>query len=258
MRSFAGKELRIKSKIFIICCGGIESARLLLVSDTVEKNGIGNRRDNVGRFFQDHPGIAIPVRPLDHQRFSLWYDSFRMDGIRYCMKFTSSAALQRQKQILHVGGEVYYPFSFVTTAAKMFAGALKGSLRRKRATAPVAESSAAAETGHKIQALPQANVFKRLAMVAQRMDRVARTSFFRRQVLSKVASAGAVQPHLGFDVEQQPNPDSRVMLGQQIDSLGMQRKWFSIGVLTDRRGAFHFSICPGAGRGVEASGFGGI
>ena len=55
-KSFSGLTFRVDARIIIVCCGGIESPRLLLASDSVDPNGIGNRQDVVGRFFQDHPG----------------------------------------------------------------------------------------------------------------------------------------------------------------------------------------------------------
>jgi hypothetical protein len=42
----------------VLACGGIENARLLFVSNSVLKNGIGNQNDLVGRFFMEHPHIT--------------------------------------------------------------------------------------------------------------------------------------------------------------------------------------------------------
>ena len=43
---------------------GHENARLLLLSNSVQKTGLGNENDLVGRFFMEHPhvysGIAVP------------------------------------------------------------------------------------------------------------------------------------------------------------------------------------------------------
>ena len=53
--SLRGKRFRIKAKRFVLACGGLENARLLLVSRGVQGNGIGNQYDVVGRYFMDHP-----------------------------------------------------------------------------------------------------------------------------------------------------------------------------------------------------------
>jgi choline dehydrogenase-like flavoprotein len=39
----------------VLACGGMENARLLLASNDVMTNGIGNQNDLVGRFFADNP-----------------------------------------------------------------------------------------------------------------------------------------------------------------------------------------------------------
>ena len=54
-----GKEFTVRARWVILACGGIENARLLLVSDGVQKNGLGNGADLVGRFFMEHPSVSM-------------------------------------------------------------------------------------------------------------------------------------------------------------------------------------------------------
>ncbi len=49
-----GASFRARGKDYVIAAGGIENARLLLNADRVQKAGLGNGRDLVGRFFMDH------------------------------------------------------------------------------------------------------------------------------------------------------------------------------------------------------------
>jgi choline dehydrogenase-like flavoprotein len=49
--SGSGRPLTVRAGYYVLACGGIENARLLLTS------GIGNQHDLVGRFFMDHPYI---------------------------------------------------------------------------------------------------------------------------------------------------------------------------------------------------------
>jgi choline dehydrogenase-like flavoprotein len=53
--SLSGKRFHIEAKRFVLACGGMENARLLLVSRSVQGHGIGNQYDVVGRYFMDHP-----------------------------------------------------------------------------------------------------------------------------------------------------------------------------------------------------------
>ena len=50
-----GNELTVRARVFVLACGGLENARLLLVSRRRHATGVGNRHDIVGRYFMEHP-----------------------------------------------------------------------------------------------------------------------------------------------------------------------------------------------------------
>lgn len=56
--TLSGRRFRVRSRAFVLATGGLENARILLSSDEVETSGLGNRHDNVGRYYQDHPNIT--------------------------------------------------------------------------------------------------------------------------------------------------------------------------------------------------------
>ena len=64
VKTLEKKEYTIISEVFILACGGLENARLLLSSNKQIPAGIGNTRNLVGRFYMDHPkgkfGIVKP------------------------------------------------------------------------------------------------------------------------------------------------------------------------------------------------------
>jgi choline dehydrogenase-like flavoprotein len=68
-----GRRFRAHARHYVLATGGIENARLLLNSDRVQKGGLGNGFDLVGRYFMDHAyvddGATIlftdPHRKLD-------------------------------------------------------------------------------------------------------------------------------------------------------------------------------------------------
>jgi choline dehydrogenase-like flavoprotein len=196
---FKSQYASIRAKAFVICCGGIESARLLLASNSVEPDGIGNQHDVVGRFFQDHPGLKVRVTAKDPVRFSAWHDSYRRAGIRYAFKLTASEAVQRHDRILNIGAEIYYPSLEDDAAA-----AGKNLLRIMR-------------DSHQYHEIPTA-----LGSIARDPARLFAAAY-RHFVLRQPASVGSTNPHLGLSIEQEPNPHSRVMLGDEVDSLGMRR-----------------------------------
>jgi choline dehydrogenase-like flavoprotein len=68
--TLGGGRFAIRARAFVLACGGIENARLLLASNDVEPAGLGNRNDLVGRFFTDHAhfhlgelALAAPADP---------------------------------------------------------------------------------------------------------------------------------------------------------------------------------------------------
>lgn len=53
-----GKTHRVRAKRFVLACGAIQNARLLLASNKQAIAGLGNEYDLVGRYFQEHLEIA--------------------------------------------------------------------------------------------------------------------------------------------------------------------------------------------------------
>lgn len=54
-----GTRHTARARIYVLATGGIENARLMLASNTVRPEGVGNRYDLVGRFFQGHVTYAM-------------------------------------------------------------------------------------------------------------------------------------------------------------------------------------------------------
>ena len=55
VRPLNGKSYTVQAGHYVLACGAIENARLLLASNDVEKSGVGNGNDQVGRYFMEHP-----------------------------------------------------------------------------------------------------------------------------------------------------------------------------------------------------------
>lgn len=79
----SGNQFWVSAKIFVLACGGFENARLLLMSNQQQKEGLGNQYDVVGRYFNDHPlvigGHFIPANPDLFNQTAL-YDLRRING----------------------------------------------------------------------------------------------------------------------------------------------------------------------------------
>lgn len=71
VRGRDGSRGRVRAACFVLATGAVENARLLLLSRTADfPNGIGNRFDQVGRGFNEHPTFHYYGR-IPHDRYTL-------------------------------------------------------------------------------------------------------------------------------------------------------------------------------------------
>ncbi len=69
-KTLQGRKLQVNARHYVLACGAIENARLLLMSNDVEANGIGNQYDQVGRYFMEHPhGRIAHIETTDPAAF---------------------------------------------------------------------------------------------------------------------------------------------------------------------------------------------
>jgi choline dehydrogenase-like flavoprotein len=57
LATLSGARASVRAKAIVVACGGLESPRVLLLSNDVAAAGLGNRFGLVGRFFMEHPHI---------------------------------------------------------------------------------------------------------------------------------------------------------------------------------------------------------
>lgn len=92
IRAPDGSDHVARARIFVVCCGGLQSPRLLLLSRSEHfPKGIGNGHDRVGRGFNEHPSLNVYGR-MRHSRDTLglahrigrthqFYETFREEGL---------------------------------------------------------------------------------------------------------------------------------------------------------------------------------
>ena len=59
VKTLSGRTIWVRARTFVLATGGIENARLLLASNKVQRSGLGNNNDLVGRYFMDHPRLMF-------------------------------------------------------------------------------------------------------------------------------------------------------------------------------------------------------
>lgn len=201
VKTLGGRAGVVRARAFILACGGIETARLLLAADSVVKCGLGNQRDLVGRFFMDHPSglvgtmVASEPEPLiaayDHSYH--WNRKLPIYPI-LCL----SEQAQEQTRLLNV-------------RCRLVA----------RETEPVPDGVAAFR-----EVIACARDRQIPAGLARQLKRIG--GDFRHVVAAgarRLAGRDVVATRLDLDgvFEQAPNPDSRITLSADRDALGQRR-----------------------------------
>lgn len=191
VKGLDGREARIRARAFALCAGAIENARLLLLSD-----GLGNDRDLVGRYFQDHPNAhvgsietASPGVLLD--RYSLLYRK----PFRYWAKMGAAPRLQEERRILN--GIANLKFDFGADSGLEAAKRLYRAARRREAPTDAGRD---------------------LVRVGRDLPDLARAYRRFRRGLSPASTSARIA--LQIHVEQAPDRESRVRLGTELDPLG--------------------------------------
>lgn len=185
--TLSGRRFEVRPKFVILATGGIENARMLLLSNSVQPAGLGNARGLVGRFFMEHPHIDRPCEILltNPAAVAPWYQTYtKLNGanIRGVFMFTDDY-LRRNRRLGTV--MTWYKAKEIRTDAAVeekdpepVRGMEPGLLQLVRSTT----SDAAADS----------------------------------PVLGMRYGSGCA-------TEQSPNPDSRVLLSAEKDALGLNR-----------------------------------
>jgi len=225
--SFGGNRFSVKARHFVVACGGLENARLLLNSNDVHKNGIGNGRDRVGRYYMSHLFGAFAwarLRDIDH---GFIYDFEKdSDGVYCRRRFWITPEAQRTGQIGNAITFFFRPslsqsvhrnalFS-ATYLAKFLLGTLKrknvrGGLERIRKNRETLSEHLKIVVADAPGLLPQA-----LAIVRGRY-------FAKRRLPFVLPPKKDNAFYLFYQTEHAPNPESRVVLDPARDAFGMQR-----------------------------------
>ncbi|CAN5142906.1 GMC family oxidoreductase [soil metagenome] len=102
VQSLDGHTGRVHARHYVLACGGIENARLLLLSDDRNPQGIGNESGLVGRCFMQHPHIACgSVATADRAQAARLFDRLETSSFTFQASIGPSIAQQQRQGILN-------------------------------------------------------------------------------------------------------------------------------------------------------------
>jgi len=201
-RTLTGKQGTAKARAYVICCGGIETARLLLASDHVEPQGLGNKHDLVGRFFQEHIHIRFgDLLTTERKSLQNYFESFYRNGLKYFPVIALSPRVQAEKHVLSVHGSAMFddaPHSGIVALKQLFRMLSRGTK---------------GGPGEMRRFLHDA------LMSPGDLCRLGYRFYIKER--SGTPRHGPI--YIGAQAETAPNPDSRVTLSNTRDGLGMRR-----------------------------------
>ncbi len=187
IKNHAGKTHKVKAKYFILACGAIQNARLLLASNKQIFKGIGNENDNVGRYFMEHVEIKSAELWLkSYFPMDLYLLNYGKTKARAELAITSS--IQEKYKILN-GTAALTPMKGAKFMGNNIANWENGDPKKNKTNKSV-------------------------------WERMKRRYFMLEE--SRVENINKAY-QLRTRMEQAPNPNSRIFLDQEKDTLGMQR-----------------------------------
>ena len=229
LKTAPGQSYRIRASTIVLACGGLETPRLMLASRASHPCGLGNEHDLVGRFYMTHlvsdarnVGTLQFASPAMAHAFDFTKTSDGIYGRR--MLLISPVARQRER----LGNIVFRPtrppiddpshgdpvLSAMFLARKLL---IPAEYMRSLAVGP-AVSPAFRWRAH------VANIAPRLpGLLGFSLDWLRRRVLATRKLPSVFLYRTDGTYPLEFNAEQMPNPQSRVLLGDETDSFGMPR-----------------------------------
>jgi choline dehydrogenase-like flavoprotein len=199
-RTLAGNEFTVAARLVILAAGGIENPRLLLLSNRVQKEGLANGHDLVGRYFLEHPvfigGVVQPESPGAPVNF---YGRQRFAGQAVYPFPLLAPAAQRAEQITPVA------FALLPIADAAYESAGMRSMRRLRGDflAGKMPDQMMEHVGNVL------SDFGTLAGLAYESARYGQLPIERIDVRVAMIPVS--------------NPESRVLLSDETDALGLRR-----------------------------------
>lgn len=190
VRSLTNNHAVIQARKFVLCVGGIETARLLLF------NKIGNQYDLVGRYFQDHPSGVLGVLKTTHpKQVQKLFNTFHKNNLMYSVRCTAAPQWQRAHQALNISCGIHF----------------------------IQESNAFNDLRFLYRAIHNFRFNKEMLRKTFRITKNFATCF--SSIVHYFLYGRSYHPnakfHIGFTTEQEPNFDSRILLSTRQDALGM-------------------------------------
>jgi len=227
VRGLNGGHFTVRARAFVLACGGLENARLLLLSQR-ENAAPAINWEPVGRYYMNHPRTeqtaSLRLNPLhprwrDCVRLLVMHRDRRVKG-RLQFGFSPSENLQRSEGLLNVSSFFYAVSDEKARAARNALLQVKDSWARK-----------------------QTKLFSALGQLGRHVPLLASGALHQMQLKPFRPDHLVVVDQC----EQPPDPESRVLLGEARDPFGsplLKLDWRIAPATTDSLRRLHGLMAP--------------
>ncbi len=223
-----GNRFKVKAKRFILAMGGIENARILLLSNQVQAHGLGNQWDQVGRYYMDHPLVFTGVFvPADRNLFNktALYDKRRVKDTVVMAKLALTDEVIRAEQVMNMSFVLFPRYeSYPQNGLQAFL------------FPPYSIYPQGLEALRELRSGQAGSVLKRVKLVLTDLPKIGKYLFQKlaRKLRPPVPAEFAVGGwsdwsdkarklrsfHVYSQTEQAPHPENRILLDRSLDALG--------------------------------------
>lgn len=192
---YAGRKFRFTAERWVVCCGTVESSRLLLCS-----SGVPNPHDQVGRYFHDHLSFHAAVVPSGaREQVMQRLGPFFVDGTLHTVKVEATPELQ-QEAGLHAC-MAHFVIEEPEDSGIAAVRNLLTSIQRGRVKEAVTK-----------------NLLPLFAGLGDVLKLVWASKVQKRRAVSRRALV-----RMNIDMEQPATPENRIRLGEAKDALGLPK-----------------------------------
>ena len=221
--SLDNRQYHVTAKHIVLATGGIEVARLLLASNDICKNGIGNQFDLVGRYYQCHIAGNLGKLTIYGANSNVRHDyEVSAQGV-YCRRRMSlTPETQRRLKVGNMVARLHFP-KIVDPSHRI--GVLSGLF--------LAKNFISYEYGKRLndgKATVGTYCQHLLNIITDPIDTfkflyqwITRRTLAKRKFPSVILNNKSNQFTLEIHSEQYPNPNSRLTLLNEKDALGMPK-----------------------------------
>lgn len=224
VRTLKGTGFTVAARAYVIATGGLEVPRLLLSSPGASGRGLGNAHDVVGRYYMSHLAGTIGTIDLG-KASSVWHGYDVSDEGIYCRR---RIALRPDAQHALRAGNFIARLHHPRIPDAGHGNGILSALYLARPIVPYeyakrlyGDTPANAATGWLAHL---ANVVTDAPNTARFLTHwLMQRTLADRKFPSVIVRPANLRFSLDFHAEQEPNADSRVTLGNEVDAVGMRR-----------------------------------